>query len=154
MKLLFVCTGNTCRSPMAEAIARRLAAERGFRDIEVASAGTGAHDGGPVSDGALLVALEHGLDLNTHRSRALTRDLVAQADLILAMGPAHLERIHALGGDGKGVLLASYASRGTSDQSVNDPFGADLDEYRRTFAELETAIGRVLDRLALDRARE
>src|SRR5215218_3516437 len=99
MKLLFVCSGNTCRSPIAEAIARQQAAERAL-DIEAASAGVSAWDGAPASDGALLVGMEHRVDLGEHRSRQLTKEIVADSDLILAMGPQHLERIDALGGRG------------------------------------------------------
>lgn len=152
MRLLFVCTGNTCRSPLAEVLARREAIERGLSDVEVASAGTSAWEGAPASDGALLVALERNLDLSTHRAQQLTRDLVDGADVILAMGPHHLERAEALGGAGKAHLLTAYAAGGGAGQPISDPFGGDLDAYRETAAELQREIRRVFDRLTAHRA--
>jgi protein-tyrosine-phosphatase len=152
MRLLFVCTGNTCRSPLAEALARREAIERGLSDIEVASAGTSAWDGAPASDGALLVALERNLDLSGHRAQQLTRELVQRNDVVLAMGPHHRERAEALGGEGKTHLLSAFASGAAVDRAINDPFGGDLENYRETLHELQREIRRLFDRLVAERS--
>jgi protein-tyrosine-phosphatase len=136
---------------MAEAIARKVAIERGLADVEPISAGTSAHDGSPASDGSLLVGIERNMDIGSHRAQTLSRELVKSADLILAMGPHHLERIEALGGSGKSYLLSDYASHGTSMRPISDPIGAELDVYRATADELEEEIRRVLDRTTAER---
>lgn len=150
MKVLFVCSGNTCRSSLAEGLARKRATERGLTGIEFTSAGTGALDGGGASEGAILVGLERGIDLSTHRTRALTPAMLGDADLVLVMGPHHLDAVQALAPNIKVQLLDHFASDGLTAEPINDPFGGTLDVYRETASELERRIDAVLDRLEVD----
>lgn len=152
MNILFVCTGNTCRSPMAEAIMRRTLEERGVSEITVSSAGTGAFEGAPASEGAYLVALEHGLDLSAHRARRLTARVIQDADLILTMSAHHRDRVIDEGGMGKVFLLGTYSGRRGEDAVVNDPYGASLDEYRITYDELDRLIQAAVGRLEAERS--
>ena len=150
-RMLFVCTGNTCRSPLAEVVARRQLAELGWRHVEVRSAGAFAGEGFPPSEGALRVAEHHGLDLTAHRTSTLTPELVEWADVILAMAGTHLLRALELGGDGKVALLTEFASREDRDEmmseDVPDPFGGDDLAYEQTYQALEELVDGTLRRL-------
>jgi protein-tyrosine phosphatase len=134
MQILIVCTGNTCRSPLAEVLLRqRLAAHPTLAATVVSSAGTGAWAGTPASEGSYLVALERGLDLSAHRATALTPDLVKQADLILTMGRSHAASVTSMGGRDKVHTLVDFAGRpGDLPSDVVDPIGGDVAGYRHT----------------------
>ena len=153
-RILLVCTGNTCRSPMGEALLRAALAERGIEGVEVSSAGTGAWDGAPVSEGAYLVALEHGLDLSEHRARLLTREITQDADLILVMSRHHRARVADLGGGDKVFVLGEYAGREEAGAEVRDPFGGDLEGYRQTYAELTDMLEGAVNRLVRERSSD
>src|SRR6056297_3620777 len=88
-KLLFVCTGNTCRSSMAEALCKDLLLQKGKEDYEVLSAGLAAVRGRGAASQAIAVLKKEGLDLTEHTTTPLTAELVTQADLILTMTQRH-----------------------------------------------------------------
>ena len=137
--ILFVCSGNTCRSPLAEAIARRLVEETGTDGVDVSSAGTFALEGGCASSGSLEVARENGLDLESFTTRRLTSKLLERADLVLVMEPGHRSGVLGLSpvADTKTKLLGELAGFQGPDAVVADPFGGTLDSYRRTFQKIE-----------------
>ena len=145
MSVLFVCTGNTCRSPLAAALWRRAAAARGLNP-EAVSAGVAAEDGAPASAEAIAVAREDGLDLGPHRAQLLTRPLVRAARLVLTMGARQRDFIGVLAPEALAYtwVLRAYATGRPGD--VSDPYGRDRVVYRRTLRELTDLVDRSLQR--------
>jgi protein arginine phosphatase len=152
-RILLVCTGNTCRSPMAEVILRRNLEDRGWSQVEVRSAGVGAFPGQPATEEAVQAAARRDLDLTEHRSTPLDPELVGWADLILTMTGSHLASVTWAGGGERSAVITAYAAgpEGAPEDAlrgVSDPIGGGEEAYEETFQELEELLERVLDRLA------
>lgn len=143
--VLFLCTGNTCRSPLAAGLLSRVLAERKVEGVTVGSAGTDALEGAPVSEGSYLVGLERGIDLSAHRATALSHDLLAGTTLVLGMTSWHVRRAQSLDPAVPAHLLSSWA--GAPAEDVPDPFGGDISGYREMLDHLEPLVARVADRL-------
>jgi len=133
ISILFVCTGNSCRSPLAEALARR-EWHALHENLEIASAGLHAAHGGPASIPAQELAHENGLDLSKHRARDLDADLLERSELVLAMGEGHKAKILRRHPQSQGkVFTLSEFSGLTELGDVADPWGGGLEQYRISF---------------------
>ena len=130
-RILFVCTGNTCRSSMAEALLRHHLDREGLSgEYQVGSAGTAAYPGMPASYNATQALKVMGIDLSGHSSSLVDSALIDSADIILAMTSSHKRRLLQLKPDAeaKTYVLSEYCG-GTVFKDIDDPFGGDLDIY-------------------------
>lgn len=152
MTILFVCTGNTCRSPMAEALFNHLAGKMGLDGVRAVSAGLAAIQGDRATFQAIEVMKRRGIDLSGHRARSVDASLIEEADLILTMTDRHRSILSGMypGAASKIHVLKEYAQGAPLDgdlAQIPDPFGQSVDVYERCAAELEEIIAKLLERL-------
>lgn len=143
-KVLFVCTGNTCRSPLAEAYARK-----NYPSLKFSSAGLAAQDGQPASKHSLVLARELGLDLSGHKSKCAAQFEDGDFDLVFGMTNSHARRLESLQKDWRVELLGGHSE---ISQDIADPYGGSESEYRQAFGEIQQAIDQWMKRLVPDMA--
>ena len=150
-RVLFVCSGNTCRSPMAEGILKNLLPAEYKDKISVTSAGTLGLWEMPASDLAVAVAAEHNIDLSGHRSRGLTRSLLETCDLVLCMAREHEEfiRYRFPTFREQTYLLKGFdrSKKRRRNSDIEDPIGKSREVYEKVFDEIRLEIERILPRL-------
>jgi len=143
-RILFLCAGNTCRSPMAEALFRQMLGQAGLAGhFTVASAGLSAFRGDEAAPGAAEAMRERGLDLSAHRSRPLSGTLAAETEWAVTMTQAQKDLIlKACHGAKQVVSLGEFAG-----SDIEDPYGGDAQNYRFCAEKIEGALGKFLARL-------
>ncbi len=159
--VLFLCTGNTCRSPMAQVMLQRMLRDEGVGEdkVKVVSAGLYASNGEPATIQAVKAMENRGLSLAFHRSRRLTPRMIDDAFLILGMTEEHKQAVLMLdaAASDKVFSLGEYVSSGAGDgvwQQVPDPFGQPLAVYEKTADVLESLLTQVVKKLKEERMVE
>lgn len=152
LRICLVCTGNTCRSPMSEAILKAEAEKYGL-PWHVDSAGLSAYPGAPASEGSVWAASRDGVDLRGHRASLFTPERARDCDVILVHSGEHYHRIATWGDDlaDRTFLIKHFPEPGDPGPAawVEDPMGQELGAYLDTWRELKSALGRIVPDLRI-----
>lgn len=145
-RLLFICTGNTCRSSMAEGLAKMIFKESGLSEWQIHSAGTFAVKDQQANSKAIKVAKDKNIDLSQHKSKSVPIN-IEDYDLILTMTKSHKNQIETLYNIDKGNIFTLNEYAHGTEEDIIDPFGREIAVYRETFKELEVAVEKVANKL-------
>ena len=135
-KIMFICSGNTCRSPLAEGLFKKYLQENNITNVEVGSAGVGAFPGDAVSINSILVAGNRGVDISSHRARNINPEHLITTDLFFCMSESH-----------KQVLLRHCDEEKIVVLNVPDPYGRPIEIYEECAKQLESKFPEILERI-------
>lgn len=145
MNILFVCTGNTCRSPMAAALMNKIAIEENL-DVRIESAGLFAESGAPATNEAIIAMKKYDIDLLSHHAQEINSELIEKSDVILTMTEGQKMLFGDMAKD-KTYTLCEYAGvKG----DIDDPFGGDVLEYEETAQAIYFALQAICERIKND----
>lgn len=147
--ILFVCIGNICRSPFAQGLFTKLMHQEEFKGFHAESAGLLALPGNSATFLAQKVAAEYGVDMDGHKAKRISRELVDWSDLVLVMEKSHKDELMADFPEAteKTFLIRRFARFGSRNRGVADPYGLQYDAYRFCYLDIEDAILGLLDHL-------
>lgn len=150
IRVIFVCWGNICRSPMAERVAEKLSSDRGITGLELSSAATSREElGAPMDERATRVLRRHGYRTGGHRAHQVTREEIENADLVLAMEDIHLRKMLAIDPGATNLrLLTDFDPDAEPGSGIDDPWYGPAAGFERTLASIEAAVPGLLDHLA------
>ncbi len=147
--ILFVCTGNICRSPFAEGLFTKVVTQRGLKSITADSAGLLALPDNTATHLAQQVAAEYGVDLAEHKAKSVSKNLVEWSDLILVMEKSHEDALLAAFPEAAGrvLLLRHFARQGSRRRGIADPYGLQYEAYRFCFLDIEDSVSGLVEYL-------
>ncbi len=138
MKILFVCTGNTCRSPMAEGIFKKIVSDKKIQNVECSSAGLFAMTGDEVTQESVKACERFGVDISSHRARRITAYILDETDKFVCMTKEHAASLSLYVPSDKIIVLG---------EGVSDPYGGNLETYMLCANSIKTALTEQLDEI-------
>ena len=146
LNIIFVCTGNICRSPMAEGLLRYKWHQMGRNDLIVSSMGIHGLNDSPATEYAQAVCKKNGFDITSHRARSLVGEELLKADLVLCMEPVHKKFVQVFfpWHRDKVALLGAWPEKETRKSAIEDPMGGSYKKYQQRFSLIKMHIERII----------